>query len=75
MKRQQFKIGEQFLTATSWWRCTDRGTRTVCAIKIDDIDDQSWHVGPPFAVQEQVFDEYDMEGCFLDTHDYEKTAI
>jgi hypothetical protein len=28
-------------------------------------DDPSWHVGPPYGVEECVFDEYDMAGCSL----------
>lgn len=28
-------------------------------------DDPSWHNGPPYAVEEYVFDEYDMPGCSL----------
>lgn len=35
-----------------------RETREVTA-------DPSWHVGPPYAVEECVFDEYDMQGCSL----------
>jgi len=26
-------------------------------------DDESWYNGPPYAVVERVFDEYDFEGC------------
>ena len=26
-------------------------------------DDPSWHTGPPYAVEECVFDEYDVPGC------------
>ena len=29
-------------------------------------DDPSWFIGPPYAVVEYVFDEYDMPGCSLD---------
>lgn len=29
-------------------------------------DDQSWFNGPPYAVVEKVFDECDLEGCFLE---------
>ena len=25
--------------------------------------DESWYNGPPYAVAEEVFDEYDFEGC------------
>jgi len=28
-------------------------------------DDPSWFNGPPFAVEEHVFDEYSLEGCAL----------
>jgi hypothetical protein len=31
-----------------------------------DKDDDSWYNGPPYAVAEVVFDEYDMAGCSLD---------
>jgi len=29
-------------------------------------DDPTWFNGPPYAVVETVFDEYDMQGCSLD---------
>ena len=28
-------------------------------------DDDSWFAGPPYAVQEEVFDEYDTDGCSI----------
>ena len=28
-------------------------------------DDPSWLIGPPYKVAEEVFDEYDIEGCSL----------
>jgi hypothetical protein len=28
-------------------------------------DDTSWHSGPPYAIAESVFDEYDLEACSL----------
>lgn len=65
MKRDQFAIGMEFYTATGKWRCTDVGTRVVVAIRLDKSD-PSWYNGPPFAVAESVFDEYDLEGCALD---------
>jgi hypothetical protein len=63
MKHSDFTIGCEFVTATGRWRCTDVGTRTIVAIKLDKKDDPSWYDGPPYGVLEQVFDEYDMEGC------------
>lgn len=32
-------------------------------------DDPSWHHGPPYAIVEQVFDEYDLEGCYRRAED------
>jgi hypothetical protein len=62
---------------TALWRCTDIGTRTGIAIRIDAAEvvavlggretqsvvdprrDPSWLNGPPYALAETVFDEYD----------------
>jgi hypothetical protein len=63
MKRTDFSIGCEFLTAAGRWRCTDIGKRTIAAIRLDHDDDPSWYSGPPYAVVETVFDEYDFEGC------------
>ena len=62
MKHSDFRIGLEFLSATGRWRCTDVGKRTIVAIKLDRNDDPTWYDGPPYAVAEQVFDEYDLEG-------------
>jgi hypothetical protein len=56
-EHQDFAIGTEFLTETGQWRCTDIGTRTIIAIKIDEYDDASWYNGPPYAVVEHCFDE------------------
>jgi hypothetical protein len=63
MKRSDFHIGCEFLTASGRWRCTDVGKRTIAAIRLDHDDDPSWYNGPPYAAMETVFDEYDFEGC------------
>ena len=62
MKHSDFQIGREFLTETGRWRCTDVGKRTIVAIKLDHDDDPRWYNGPPYAVVERVFDEYDLEG-------------
>jgi hypothetical protein len=31
--------------------------------RITMTDDDSWFVGPPYAVAEEVFDEYSIQGC------------
>ena len=63
MKHSDFRIGCEFLTGSGRWRCTDVGKRTITAIRLDHDDDPSWYVGPPYALAEDVFDEYDIEGC------------
>jgi hypothetical protein len=65
MKHSDFSIGREFLAETERWRCTDVGTRTIVAIKLDHDNDPSWYNGPPYAVAETVFDEDDIEGCKL----------
>ena len=64
MQRSEFTIGLRFYTDAGEWQCTDLGTRVVVAIKIDEHD-ESWLSDLPFAIPEVVFDEYDIEGCFL----------
>ena len=64
MKHSDFEIGTSFLTASGEWRCTDIGRRTITAIHIEPDRDPSWYSGPPYAVAEIVFDEYDLEGCY-----------
>jgi hypothetical protein len=63
MQRSDFRIGCEFLTASGRWRCTDIGKRTIAAIRLNHDDDPSWYNGPPYAVAETVFDEYDFESC------------
>jgi len=66
MVHSEFRIGGEFLTATGRWRCTDIGTRVIIAIQLGATD-PSWYTGPPFAVPEVVFDEYDLKGCSLES--------
>jgi hypothetical protein len=63
VKHSKFKIGMEFMTEAGRWRCTDVGTRTIAAIRLDLEHDPSWYNGPPYAVAEMVFDEYGMEDC------------
>ncbi len=62
MKHSEFRIGMEFMMGEARWRCTDIGTRTIAAIKLDAPDD-SWYNGPPYAVAEMVIDEYDFDAC------------
>jgi hypothetical protein len=65
MRHDDFRIGDRFWTATGEWQCTDVGTRTIAAVKIDTraAADPSWLNGPPYAVAEHVFDEDAFEDC------------
>jgi hypothetical protein len=63
MKHSDFKIGTEFLTETGRWRCTDVGSRTIAAIRLDLDHDPFWYSGPPYPVVECVFDEDGIEGC------------
>jgi hypothetical protein len=69
MQHADFQIGLEFYTATGKWRCTDVGTRTIIAIKLDHADDPTWYDGPPYSVAERVFDEHDLKGCALTAED------
>ena len=63
MQRTDFEIGLEFECGGKRWRCTDLGTRTVIAIALEYPEDPSWYNGPPYAVAETVFDEYDIKAC------------
>lgn len=73
MKKSDFALGQEFYTATGQWRCTDIGTRIITAIQLNQEDEQNYN-GPPFSIPEVVFDEYDMEGCYLEPITSEDTA-
>jgi hypothetical protein len=63
MKLSDFRIKQDFYLSGEKWRCTDIGTRTIAAIKLNRPEDESWYNGPPYAVVEALFDEFDIEGC------------
>jgi hypothetical protein len=79
MKLREFQIGQEFWCGAKRWRCTDVGTRVVAAICLEPgevvevsqgaqsrryvTDDPRWFNGPPYAVAEMIFDEYDQPAC------------
>lgn len=75
MEHSEFKIGEEFRDGDHTYLCTDKGTRTILAIRVDTVtvdgavidreqaEKEGWFNGPPYALLEHVFDEYDMEAC------------
>ncbi len=70
MTKDEFRIGQEFYTATGKWRCTDIGTRVIVAIKLDQGDPRNYDRSP-YSVVEHVFDEYDIEGCSFDPKEFE----
>jgi hypothetical protein len=84
MRHDEFRIRGTFWCGGRQWRCTDIGTRTIVAIRLDgfevgsdvperrrtlsraEAEAEGWFNGPPYAVVESVFDEYDMDGCSPD---------
>lgn len=58
------EMGGRFTCSGERWQVTDIGNRTLTAIQITKQieEDPSWINGPPFAVPEISFDEYDIEG-------------
>lgn len=70
MKLEDFKIGDTFFANAGFqWLCTDKGTRTINAIMLDPEQEDYWFKGPPYAVDEVIFDEYDMQSCYLSYDD------
>lgn len=63
MEHGEFKVGAEFHCGGKRRLCTDIGSRTIVCIEVDDRKDQTWFDGPPYAVKEVVFDEYDQKGC------------
>lgn len=61
MTHAQFKVGQEFLTETGRWICTDKGKRTVIAKQVEGRGG----LVPPLAVTEieVVFDEIQLRRC------------
>ena len=65
MKFEDYKINDEFYTNAGSWKCTDIGSRIIVAISLDQEDERNY-IGPPYSIEEVVFDEYDFEGCFTE---------
>mgnify|MGYP001578399160 CR=1 FL=1 len=81
MTKTEFKIGKTFYTGGGTWICTDIGTRVIVAIRVGVLAKDESRTeraiaegrlppGPPYAVNELVFDEYDMDGCSMDPKEF-----
>lgn len=75
MKHSDFSIDLLFLSAGGFpYLCTDVGQRTITAIPLRE-GSGLWRVGPPYAVQEEVFDELAMDSCALSQEDMIRAAL
>lgn len=75
MKHADFHIGLEFVASAGFrWRCTDVGSRTIVAIQLDR-QDLNWYQGPPYIAKEVVFDEHEMERCYLSNADALSVAV
>ena len=64
LEHSDLHVGMEFWTEAGRWRCTDVGSRTICAIKLEG-DPRNW-VGPTYSVAECVFDEDDFGALYAD---------
>src|SRR5581483_7719585 len=72
MKKDEFEVGKHFWTGSGEWVCTDKGQRTIVAARWDALKDNP--AGPPYSVGENVFDEYDQDGCYLEQNAFENVV-
>lgn len=64
---ENWKIGMEFWCGPGFpFRVTDVGSRTITAIHLNTPNDPSWYNGPPYAIEEIVFDENDLQSCYLE---------
>lgn len=67
MNLTDFRIGCEFTTAegSRRWRCTDIGTRTVAAIRIDEVEMATLEPGKPVATRIVPGAEAEAAGYFI----------
>ncbi|WP_430905322.1 hypothetical protein, partial [Maribacter flavus] len=60
-------IGDRFFLNEQEYMCTDKGSRVLVGVQIDEkvIQDPSWLNGPPYALSEMTFDENDFPAISL----------
>jgi hypothetical protein len=68
-------IEGRFRCGGAEWIVTDIGIRSLSAIKIDEKakGDPTWLNGPPYALEEVVFDTFDIEGIEYDGNRISRT--
>lgn len=75
MKHAEFHRGLEFVGSGGFrWRCTDVGTRTIVAIRLEHSA-ATWYQGPPYIAEEVVFDEHELPRCHLTEEDAIRAAV
>ena len=64
MDLPEFAIGAEFLARGARWRCTDIGTRTVVAIRVDEAQISTQIDGGPVTTRTISGEEADAMGWF-----------
>lgn len=68
MKISDFEIEKPFFGPAGFkWLCTDKGSRVITAIMLEYDKEDCWFKGPPYSLEEKVFDEYEMQSCYNNT--------
>lgn len=71
MDLQDFKINEVFWTGAGKWVCSDIGTRTILAVKYEEMIEQYGNiVDDPVCCIEHPFHRYDWGGCWATEEEY-----
>ncbi len=50
---------------------TSEGEQWTDHLTREQAESEGWFDGPPYAIAESVFDEFDQEGCSLDPHEWD----
>jgi len=65
VKHSDFRVGLEFVGSdVRRWLCADVGTRTILGVSLDNKN-PDWYQGPPYIVEEVVFDEAEIVHCHL----------
>ena len=76
MLLNEFEKGKSFWTGTGEWICTDIGTRTIAAVRKDDMIDQYGKVvEDPVSCSELIFHRYDWGGCWKTEEEYKEIMM
>lgn len=64
MKHSEFHIGLEFWCGEGRWRCTDVGTRTIIAIRIDQVETTTVHADGTSTLETLTREQANARGWF-----------